>query len=216
MPGKGNQAMYTAPTEVITTATPTFRHDLHRTMRLIRRHLAVVYLAAAGMLAYWLMQPGFPAPTLIAAWAIFQGVCVIWIQSAIWDERSSWAIRLQVTALGAVISGLALGNPSGNVALVSLLLFMVAVALLHMAHTLVRVLGRIQGQLKTVNAFSRVEAARQTLFFATFVAPVAMMAAPNGVGVAFTCVLCFVVNAVTLKRIRRRVLGALWRGEPVA
>ena len=180
-------------------------------LRTLQRHLAFAYLPVAAVLVVVLLNTTVTDPELLAIWAIGQGVGVVWIGSGAWELRERWAVRLQVTFVGLAISFLLTGNTASNVAAVGLLVFAVALVFLHLAHVIGRSLYLIQNQLTTAAAWSRVEGARQVLFYLTFAAPFALAVAPNVIGVGFLVASGCLVGDFVTRRARRRLTNGLAR-----
>ena len=184
---------------------------MHPTFRLLQRHAAVLFVLAAIPVLLLILTGTFPEPALPAAWAIAQGVGIVWIGSGAWEGREKWAVRLQVTFVGVAVATLIASQQNPNVSGVGLLLFMVAVLLMHFAHIVSQTLYVIQQQLVTVRGFARTEAARHALFFLTFAGPAALAISPNVIGVAFLAVTTALVANVTGRRATRLLRAGLTR-----
>lgn len=184
---------------------------MHHTLHLVRRHAALLYLVAAVPVLLLVLSDGFPQPALLSTWAIAQGAGIVWIGSETWEGRERWAVRLQVTFVAGAIACLVASQQDANVSGIALVLFLVAVVLLHFAHILRQALGTIQSQLVTVRGFARTEAWRQALLVATFTGPALLAFAPNVIGLAFFIGSVVFTYATVASRAKRRLTTGLLR-----
>lgn len=181
------------------------------TASLIQRHAALFFIVAAAAILIILVRADLSEPSLLSAWAIAQGIGIVWIGSGAWQGRERWAVRAQVTFVGIAIIGVVASQQDTNVAAVGLLVFMAAVLLLHFAHIFGQSLSVIRDGLTTIRGFSRVEAARQSLFFVTFAGPVALTFAPNVIGLGFLILATLLIRDVVARRTRQRLAIGLAR-----
>jgi hypothetical protein len=181
------------------------------TFRLIQRHLVLGYLAAAAAVLLWLL-PAFPgAATHLAIATTALGVAFTWVASGVWTKRERWAVRAQIAFVALVVVARISAVPEPGVAAAGLLVFMLGAAFLSVAHIAAQAFVTIRDGLVTIRAFTRVEAARQTLFYATFAAPFALGLAPGPISVAFIALSCFLVSNTVSRRVRRRLESGVAR-----
>lgn len=183
-----------------------------RRLKTAQRHAIVGFAAVVPALLALILSDGFAHPVALTVWAIAQGTGVAWIGTAAWDGRERWAARAQVTLVGLFIVTLINPLQDASVAAVGLVVFTVAALLLHFAHIMAQSLHDIQAHLATVRGLARTQAARQTLYFLTFAAPLTLGVAPNIYGAVLLAVSGAVVHAVTVTTARRRVQRGLIRG----
>lgn len=173
---------------------------MHRNLRLIQRHASLIFVLAGVPILLLILNGSFTEPALPAVWAVAQGVAVVWIGSAAWDGRERWAVRVQATFIGVMVAALIASQQAAAVSGAGLLVFLVAVLLIHFAHILGQTLYSIQKQLVSVRGFARTEAARQALFFLTFAVPAALSLSPTAISLAVAVLAAFLVADVTARR----------------
>lgn len=180
-------------------------------LRLLQRHASVGYLAAAAGTLVWVLPAAAAHTVTISVTTIVFGVAILWIASGAWRERERWAVRLQSALVALVILPLVVATPTASVAVGGLLVFTVAVAFLSLAHIIGQALADIRDRLRSVTVFSLVEGARQSLFFSTFAAPIAIGIIPGPVTVIAVLIVCAVVNVIVATHTSRRLHAGIAR-----
>lgn len=185
---------------------------MHFALAALRCCAFLVYTLVVGGLLAWAANPANPDPTATALYGIVLGIAVAWLGSAEWPRKKErWTIRLQATAIGLGILGLAHTTGGPEVASAGLLVMLTAVLFLWACHWIAQLLYNIQGGLVTVNGYAGVDAARHILYFASFSVPIALVFAPGPIGIGFIAVTGFVVGSVVTRRARRRLTNGLAR-----
>jgi hypothetical protein len=182
-------------------------------LRLIQRHASVGYLAAAAGTLVWVLPAAAAHTVTISVTTIAFGVAVLWIASGAWRERERWAVRLQSALVALIILPLIVATPSASVAVGGLLVFTVAVTFLSLAHIIGQALADIRDRLRSGTAFSLTEGARQSLFFSTFAAPIAVGLIPGPVTVAAVLIVCALVNVTVATHTSRRLSAGIARAS---
>ncbi|SDH42331.1 hypothetical protein [Microbacterium sp. 77mftsu3.1] len=174
----------------------------------LRRFTVAFYAVGALVIAPFLS--GFGAPE--AACLILAGVAAAWVGSGGWGRRERWAFRAQAPFVAAIALGPIITNATApEVAVAGTFVFLLGIILLAGAHVAGGALERISNGVATVGGFARVLGTQRALFATTFIAPLALLLAPNIIGVLAAAVGYFTVFTVTSRTARRRLTKGLAR-----